>query len=317
MPLVDMPLRELLAYEGVNPKPADFDHYWNRAKTEIEAIDPEVTLVEAPFQCSFANCYHFYYRSAGNAKIHAKYLQPKTAEKTPAVFMFHGYGGRSAEWSSLLNYVAAGFSVFYMDVRGQGGASEDPGGVRGNTYRGHIIRGLDAGPDSLFYRSVFLDTVQLVRAAKTLPHIDETRLMATGWSQGGALTLACAALVPEIKRLAPVYPFLSDYKRVWQMDLAIRSYKELADYFRSYDPQHKRHGEIFELLGYIDVQHLADRIQGDVLMGVGLMDTECPPSTQFAAYNKIKAKKSYELYPDFGHEHLPGMNDHIFRFFTG
>lgn len=25
-----------------------------------------------------------------------------------------------------------------------------------------------------------------------------------------------------------------------------------------------------------------------VLMGVGLMDTVCPPSTQFAAYNKIR-----------------------------
>ena len=42
------------------------------------------------------------------------------------------------------------------------------------------------------------------------------------------------------------------------------------------------------------------------MMGVGLMDTICPPSTQFAAYNKITAKKSLVIYPDFGHEGLPG-----------
>jgi cephalosporin-C deacetylase len=49
-------------------------------------------------------------------------------------------------------------------------------------------------------------------------------------------------------------------------------------------------------------------------MGVGLMDTICPPSTQFAAYNKITANKSLEIYPDFGHEGLPGLNDKIIQF---
>jgi len=29
-----------------------------------------------------------------------------------------------------------------MDCRGQGGSSEDSGGVKGNTLCGHIIRGL-------------------------------------------------------------------------------------------------------------------------------------------------------------------------------
>ena len=50
-------------------------------------------------------------------------------------------------------------------------------------------------------------------------------------------------------------------------------------------------------------------------MGVGLMDTICPPSTQFAAYNKITAPKRLEIYPDFGHEGLPGFTDKTIRFF--
>jgi cephalosporin-C deacetylase len=52
-------------------------------------------------------------------------------------------------------------------------------------------------------------------------------------------------------------------------------------------------------------------------MAVGLMDTICPPSTQFAAYNKIKSKKEMIIYPDFGHEGLPGVNDHVFQFMMG
>ena len=147
-----------------------------------------------------------------------------------------------------------------------------------------------------------------------MPEVDPKRVGATGASQGGGLTLACASLVPEIKRVATVFPFLSDYKRVWEMDLAKDAYFELQDYFRKFDPLHKREEEIFNKLGYIDVQHLAPRIQGKVLMSVGLMDTVCPPSTQFAAYNKITAEKSLRVYPDFGHEGLPGNSDEIFKF---
>ena len=134
-------------------------------------------------------------------------------------------------------------------------------------------------------------------------------------SQGGALTVACAALEPRIKKAAPVYPFLSDYKRVWEMDQARDAYVELKEYFRHFDPQHTHEDDIFENLGYVDIQYLAPRIRADILWGTGLMDTICPPSSQFAAYNKITSRKSMAIFPDFGHEELPGLNDQIFQFF--
>jgi cephalosporin-C deacetylase len=59
---------------------------------------------------------------------------------------------------------------------------------------------------------------------------------------------------------------------------------------------------VFTKLGYIDLQYLAPRIKAKTLLCCGLMDTITPPSTQFAAYNKITAPKRYELWPDFGHE---------------
>jgi cephalosporin-C deacetylase len=113
-----------------------------------------------------------------------------------------------------------------------------------------------------------------------------------------------------------VFPFLTDYRRTWNIDLAQDAYDELQWYFRRFDPMHEQEDEVFTKLGYIDVQHLCRRIQGEVLMAVGLMDKICPPSTQFAAYNKITSKKSLSLYPDFGHEHLPGHGDRIFQFMS-
>ena len=214
----------------------------------------------------------------------------------------------------IIGFMALGFSVFAMDVRGQGGLSEDVGGVKGNTLNGHIIRGLDDAPEKLLFRDIFLDTAELAMIAMNMPEVDENRVCATGGSQGGALTLACAALEPRIKKAAPVFPFLCDYKRVWDMDLAEAAYKELKDYFRKFDPRHDREEEVFTTLGYIDLQNLVKRIKADVLFTTGLMDNICPPSTQFAAYNKIEAKKRMVIYPDYGHEGLPGINDEIMQF---
>jgi len=319
MPLLfDMPYEDLLTYEGTNPKPADFESYWDTALAEMQALDPQIELIPAEFQVDYAECYHLYFTGVGGARIYAKFIKPKGITKPgPALLMFHGYSMNSGDWLDKLPYVAAGFIVAALDCRGQGGKSEDVGGVKGWTLNGHFVRGLDNDPKNLLYRAIFLDTAQLAKIVMEMPEVDETRLGATGGSQGGGLTLACTALEPRIKRSAPVYPFLSDYQRVWDIDQDVDAYDELRAWFRRFDPRHERETEIFTQLGYVDIQHLAPRIRGEVLMGVGLMDTICPPSTQFAAYNKITAPKSLLVYPDYGHEHLPEMNDKIFQFMLG
>ncbi|MCX5642065.1 MAG: acetylxylan esterase [Candidatus Omnitrophica bacterium] len=315
MPLIDMPLKELMVYPGRNPCPADFDEYWDKGLAEMKSLDPQIELVPQDTGSTFAECFGLYFTGVGGSRIYAKYLRPKkSVGRHPAVVMFHGYSQNSGEWWDKLVYGAQGFSVFALDCRGQGGLSQDMGGVTGNTFKGQIIRGLDDKPEKLLFRSIFLDCAQLAGIAMKMPEVDEKRVGALGGSQGGGLTLACAALEPGIKKAAPVFPFLCDYQRAWEMDLAKGAYEELANYFRQFDPLHERESEIFMKLGYIDNQHLAKRIRAEVLMPVGLMDTTCPPSTQFAAYNKITSTKNLLIYPDFGHEGLPGVNDLIFKF---
>jgi len=317
MPLSDMPLNELKKYQGINPCPSDIDKYWSRALAEMKSTDSCVELIPATFKTAAADCFDLYFTGVRGSRVHAKYLRPKNHQGPhPAVLIFHGYSGNSGDWTDKLNYISLGFSVAALDCRGQGGTSEDPGGVKGPTLKGHIIRGIDDYPDNLLFRQIFLDTAQLASIVMNMPDVDRNRVGATGGSQGGGLTLACAALEPEIKRLAPKFPFLCDYRRVWEMDLAKDAYEELRTYFRTFDPLHKREEEIFTRLGYIDIQHLAKRIRGKVLMGVGLMDTICPPSTQFAVYNKIQSEKEMLIYPDFEHEVAPGLEDRVFEFLS-
>lgn len=320
MPLLfDMPLDKLHSYQGINPKPQDFDRFWDDALLEMQSVDADAEQIpDGYFDTPFAACSHLWFTGVGGARIHAKLLEPttKSTEKHPALLQFHGYAGSSGDWMDKLGYAAAGFTVAVMDCRGQGGLSQDRGGIAGSTLNGHIIRGLEDSPEKLLFRQIFLDTARLAGVVMSLPQVDPNRIGVMGGSQGGGLGLACAALEPRIRKLAVRFPFLSDYQRVWNIDQAKDAYGELKEFFRRNDPLHRREAEIFTRLGYIDVQHLAPRIRADVLMAAGLMDTVCPPSTQFAAYNKIPSKKSLCLYPDFGHETLPGFADETFLFFS-
>lgn len=315
MPLVDMPLEELKSYQGISPKPSDFDSYWSESLNELESVNPDIELIEADFQVPGFSCCHLYFNGVGGARIHAKLIKPVITEKScSAVLRFHGYRCNCGDWFELLPYAVCGSVVASLDCRGQSGLSEDNLNVKGNTVQGHIIRGLVEGPEKLLYRQVYLDAVLLARIVMDMQEVDEKRVAATGWSQGGALAIACAALEPGINRTAPVYPFLSDFKRAWQLDFCTGVHDEIREYFRWFDPLHEKENEIFEKLGYIDVQNLADRVRGKVLFSASLRDDCCPPSTQFAIYNKIIADKKLNVYHDFSHELLRGCHDRILQF---
>jgi cephalosporin-C deacetylase len=309
----DLSSEELAVYQGTNPRPADFDQYWDKALLELDAIDPEAEFADATdFPLTTATAQHLYFNGTGGYRVHAKVIRP--AEPTgPAVLIFHGYGGEQPKWVDLLPYAARGFTVAALDVREQVGFRTGSQAPNSFSLHNHLVHGLDDGPDGLLYRHVFLDARRLTDIIGGLPGVDSSRIATTGWSQGGGLSLVAAALTPSVKYTASVYPFLTDYQRAWELNLETAPYDEIVTWFKKRDPRHLRQDEVFTTLGYIDVQHLAARIQGEVTLFVGLEDQVCPPSTQYAAYNKITSPKSTRVYPDFGHDDLPGAADDIYQ----
>lgn len=318
MPMVDMPIEKLYQYKGISPCPADFDEYWEEALAQMNAVEHNATLTKVEYPSKCADMYDLWFTGTKKAKIHAKVAIPKNISgKAPALLMFHGLSGEACEWNKLLEFASQGFVVAFLDVRGQGGKSWDVGVAGGGTtYTTPFTRGLEGDKHDLLMRDVFLDTALLAKIVMGFDFVDETRVAVTGGSQGGCLSVVCACLVPQIKKCAAWYPYLSDYKRVVEMDLNKGAYEGLNYYFRHFDPTHAREDEVFERLGYIDIQNLAKRMKAELLMLTGLMDTVCPPSTQFAMYNKVTSKKNVVLYPEYGHEHFIGATDIIFKFLS-
>jgi len=316
MALFDMPKEKLFEYMGSSPCPDDFDKFWADALAELDTFDPNPEFVPAKdFSCKSADCYDLFFTGTKGARIHAKFVKPKNIEgKIPAVMAYHGGSSQSGSWNRNLKFIAEGMAIARLDCRGQGeGISEDIGSYKGNNTYYYYTRGLeDENPHNMYYRDVFLDTVLMTRIIMDLPYIDKEKISVIGGSQAGALSIVCAALVPEVKLAIIQYPYLSDYKRGWSLEHP-DSYPALRDFFKDRDPMHLNEDVYFNRLGYIDVQNFAHMIDAEVLMATALMDATCPPSTQFAFYNKLNCKKDVIFFPEYGHIYLRGWEDIAFK----
>lgn len=317
MPMKDMPIKELKRYTGSTPAPKDFWPFWNQRveKAWSVPLNYEICPSEIPHS-SETEFFDVWLEGVYGGKLHAKYVKPKCQEKVPVILQFHGYPGASRGWFEQASFAGMGMAVLAMDCPGQGGSGEDLGGRAGTTASDHIVRGLDGLAENMYYTEVFMDTCLMVRLAIELPGLDRERIYVNGASQGAGLGLVCTALNPSyIRRCAALYPFLSDYRRAWDMDRDTIVYNGLAYYIRWFDPEGKRLTEIFTKLGYIDVQNFVEHITCPVLAGTGLMDDVCPPSSQFAVFSKIRAPKEHFLFPEFGHEEIAAFDDMLIRFF--
>mgnify|MGYP002282098612 CR=1 FL=1 len=156
----------------------------------------------------------------------------------------------------------------------------------------------------------------LCRIVRELEGIDQKKIYINGASQGGGIGIACAALNPGlINRAAILYPFLSDYRLVWELGADQIAYEGLRYYSRWFDPEGTRQEAWFAKLGYIDTKNFAHLVCCPVLFGPGLADEVCPPASQCAVYNNLNCPKRRHLFEGFGHEEIQDFDDLILDFF--
>lgn len=316
MPLLES-IKKYEDYNGISPKPKDFDNFWKESVKKMENTDFSYELKQKQFAAENIEVFDLTFRGMSGNKITCELVKPVTInKKIPGITFFHGYKSNIGSIYSKLPYAYNDMAVLAFDVPGQGGKSDDNYTAAGPSLYGQIIRGVDdKDPNNLFYVNIYLDALKAIMIFKTLDFIDENKIGTTGKSQGGALSLVTAALDNDIKLTAPIYPFLADFKKVFDLNLCSGAYGEFRDYFRKYDPLHKSEDDFFERLGYIDVQNFANKIKAEALWFIALEDKLCHPLTQFSVYNKLKCKKDMIIYPEYEHEDLLYSDDTIFEYF--
>jgi len=153
-------------------------------------------------------------------------------------------------------------------------------------------------PETYYYRRVYVDAARAVDAIRSRSEVDPARIAVTGVSQGGALSVSTAGLLPDVAICMPDVPFLSDFRRA--VEVTPRDpYPEIARYLKIH---REKIDTVFKTLSYFDGMNFAARIRARALFSVGLMDTICPPSTVYASYNHVTSEKAIMEYYFNDHE---------------
>jgi len=309
MPLIDMPLKQLEIYKPALTRKKDFAAFWEKVVRAAVRQPLNAKFTRQEYPARGVKVYAAGFDGFECGTVAGWLLEPQKPGRHPALVVFHGYSGCSPCVFNLLAWALEGFVVLAVDCRGQNGRSTDAAAYPEGHRPGYMTAGI-MDKDTYYYRYVYADCVRAIEVAASLDSVDAGRIGATGVSQGGGLTLAAAALAPgRVKLAAPCVPYLCHYQRA--VDIAEYPYREIADYLRAW-PQ--RYDRAMETLSYFDNMNLADRIEANVLISVGLCDLICPPSTIFAVINRMKCRKEAVVYPCSGHEENDDWRERLLAF---
>jgi cephalosporin-C deacetylase-like acetyl esterase len=266
----------------------DFKSFWEKGLAELSKVEPHYSLVLLTNLCTdVQNLYEVRMHSFGDVVVGGHYLVPKKPGKYPTVVRFLGYSSGPAipqrDDQPVIRYVAS--------TRGQGVMKPE------NSYGEWMAYRLDSR-DDYYFRGAYLDTVRAIDFVCTRPEVDQSRIAVEGGSQGGTLSYVCAALDKRVAFCMPTIPGFCD----------IPTFIELTPWpggiYRHYLATNDKgvtQEAMYAMLTYYDVKNFAAWITCPVYMGVGLQDTICPPRTNFAPYNLLKAEKRFLIYPETGH----------------
>lgn len=309
MPFYDLDPHTLQTYAPDVAEPPDFDDFWAATLAEARRHDLDLHVDRVESGLRLVDVYDVRYAGFGGQPVRAWLTVPAHADgPLPGIVEFVGYGGGRGLAHEHLTWAAAGYAHLVMDTRGQGsrwgsgGDTPDPVGS-GPATPGFVTRGL-LDPHEHYYRRVFTDAVRAVEALRAVDGVDASRVAVTGGSQGGGITLAVAGLVPGLVGVLPDVPFGCHYRRAVEIT-DDDPYHELTAYLSV----HRDHvDQAFRTLSYLDGVNFARRADAPALFSVALMDTTCPPSTVYAAFNAYGTRRpgatdtSITVYPYNRHE---------------
>lgn len=299
---VDMPEAELPQYRSSQTEPADFDAFWARTLHEAREAASAPVLVPVETGLTTIDTFDVAFSGFAGQPVRAWLRVPHGAtHPLPAVVEYVGYGGGRGHALDNLMWAAAGFAHLIMDTRGQGsgwatGDTPDPDGT-GPQFPGVMTRGIDS-PETYYYRRVYTDAVRALETARELDIVDAASVVVTGGSQGGGITIAVAGLVPDVAAAAPYVPFLCDFPRATVITDS-NPYKEIGSYLAVHRDKVER---THEVLSYFDGVNFSRRATSPTLFSASLMDSTCPPSTIYGAYNEWRGEKQMSLWRYNGHE---------------
>lgn len=272
-------------------EPDDFDAFWTAQKALLAEIPIDAQLTERPEHSTpRVQVYLLTLANLDGSRVWGWLGVPRAPGPKPAVLTVP-WAGVYATPLGLVGWAERGFLA--LAISAHDAAIDQPeafyaqlndGRLRGYPHQGRESR------DTYYFRRVFLGCVRAVDYLTGRDDWDGQSMIVNGSSQGGALSLVCAGLDPRVTALAANVPAMCDHRG--------REAGRQPGW-----PGLVPDGDaaVATTSGYYDAVTFARRIRCPAIVGVGLIDTVCPPSGVFAAYNQLRGPKQIEVTPRMGH----------------
>ena len=285
--------------------PADFDTFWQEAKTELAKIPLDAKMTLMPERCTEkTNVYHVNIQNFRvGARLYGILCVPKKEGKYPAILHVPGAGVRPYA-GDIINaekgIITLQIGIHGIPVNMESSFYTDLGAGILNGYPNYNLD----DKNRFFYKRVYMGCVRANDFMTSLPQYDGSNLAVTGGSQGGALSIITAALDNRVKWLGAFYPALSD----------VTGYLKgrAGGWPHYFDKNNRAFNETKEKLttiGYYDVVNFARRVKVPGMYSWGFNDETCPPTSMYSVYNVISAPKELFLALDTGHWTYPEQQE--------
>lgn len=296
-------IEALESYRPALTKRADFDAFWQETKALSDRTPLEAALIKQQYPSPHVEVYDLEYKGYDGTPVHGWYLVPaflhrggQEPGKLPCMVCYHGFSGSRSIPSEYAQWVLMGLCVVAVDCRLQGGDTGSltgyPGALTGNVNSLGVM-----DKYQYYYRAVYMDCRRAIDFAVSRPEVDAGRIVLQGGSQGGALTMAMAALDDRAALALADVPSNSNIEA--RIEGEHGSFACLAEYLRRYP---ERMDKVYETMSYFDTMNMADQITCPVLASVCLKDNICPARCYYATYNRIRSEKEIGVYPFNGHD---------------
>lgn len=282
--------------EPTTTLPEDFEEFWNKGKEDLAKIPMKPVLTLMPERCTDkADVYHVSINNI-QGKIYGILCKPKGAGKYPAILHVPGAGIRpyyGDVWEA-----EAGFVSFTIGIHGIP-VNLDPvvyNDLASGALRNYNTMNMD-DKDQYYYKRVYLGCVRSVDFIENLDCFNGENIGVTGGSQGGALSIITAGLDDRIDYLAVFYPALSD--------LTGYLHSRAGGWPHLFRSNFTNKPEKIETSKYYDVVNFARFVNVPGWYSWGYNDNVCPPTSSYAAYNVIPAKKELHIFQETQHWTFP------------
>jgi cephalosporin-C deacetylase-like acetyl esterase len=142
---------------------------------------------------------------------------------------------------------------------------------------------------------MFLRIVRAIDFLTAQPEWDGEHVIVIGHSQGGGQALVAGGIDDRVTLIAPGVPAICDHSG--QAAGRINGWPKLVPNGADGQPD----PQILQAARYVDAVNFATRCKADAIMSVGFIDSVCPPSSCYAAYNVLSGTKSVINEPLMGH----------------